>query len=206
MITDPRTPGADLGAEPPVPEHLGTGQVAAYLTGAVQPGDRSRIEAHLAACDVCCTELIEVARLFRTRPRPTRWFVPAGAAAAAAAILLFLVWSRPVSEPAGSSGYREPSVTTTVAPVAVTPRGVSAAVRQLAWTAVAGADRYRLTLFDAAGTVVWETQTSDTVTPLPESIHLRPGASYLWKVEAQTGWNRWVGSELVQFSLGSPRP
>ncbi len=177
--------------------------MAAYLTHALQPGDRSRIEAHLTECDVCCTELIEVARVFRTRPRPMRWFVPASAAAA---ILLFLVWSRPVTEPAGLSGYREPAVTTTVAPVAVAPRGVSAVVHQLVWTTVPGADRYRLTLFDATGTVVWETQTSDTVTLLPDSIHVRPGASYLWKVEAQTGWNRWLGSELVQFSLGSPRP
>ena len=205
MTTDPPIPGPGSGAEPPVPDHLGTGQVAAYLTGALQPGDRSRIETHLTECDVCCTELIEVARVFRTRPRPMRWFVPASAAAAAA-ILLFLVWSRPVTEPAGSSGYREPAVTTTVAPVAVTPRGVSAVVHQLAWTTVPGADRYRLTLFDATGTVVWETQTPDTVTLLPDSIHLRHGALYLWKVEAQTGWNRWVGSDLVQFSLGAPRP
>ena len=199
---DPRTP-SNPTPEPAAPDHFTSGQVAAYITGALPPGDRSRIEAHLTGCEDCCTEMIEGARLFRTRPRPTRWFVPAGVAAA---ILLLLVWYRPVTRPAGSSGYREPAITTTVAPVLVTPRGVTAPGGRLVWTAVPGADRYRLELFDATGTVVWERQTSDTATPLPESLHLRPGASYLWKVEARTGWDRWVGSDLVPFPLSSPRP
>ena len=74
------------------------------------------------------------------------------------------------------------------------------------WTSVPHAERYRLTLFDATGKVVWESQASDTVATLPTTIELTPSASYFWRVEAQTGWNRWVKSDLVEFSVSSARP
>jgi hypothetical protein len=187
-------------------KHLESGEVAAYLDNALAPSDRSRIEAHAAECDECRAELIEAASLLRTRPRVRRWYVPAGAVAAVAAAMILVLWSRPVSGPAGASGYREPVVTTSVAPSVVAPRGVTTSARALVWTAVPRADLYRLTLFDSSGRVVWETQTTDTTAPLPASIRLRAATRYLWKVEAQTGWNRWVASDLVEFSLGSPRP
>jgi sulfopyruvate decarboxylase TPP-binding subunit len=66
-------------------------------------------------------------------------------------------------------------------------------------------DRYRLTLFDSTGSVVWETQTADTSAVPPHDIALYRGR-YFWKVEAQTGWGRWVASELAEFSLGAPQP
>jgi len=185
--------------------HLESGEVAAYLDNALAPADRSRIEAHAGECDECRAELIEAEWLLSTRPRVRRWYVPAGAVAAAAAVIL-LLWARPVSGPARSSGYREPVVTTSVAPAIVAPRGTATAARLLVWTAVPSADRYRLTLFDETGSVVWETQTTDTTALLPDSMRLRPGTNYLWKVEAQTGWNRWVASDLVEFSLVPPRP
>ena len=203
-------------------KHLGSGEIAAYLDNALAPSDRTRVEAHAAECDECRAELIESASLLRTQPQVHRWYVPAGAVAAAAAAVLLLIWVRPASTPTGTTGYREPAVTTTVAPVVVAPRGVvgpapvnvpagalrgvTAGARLFVWTAVPRADRYRLALFDEAGSVVWETQTADTAAPLPASLRLRMGATYLWKVEAQTGWNRWVASDLVEFSVGSPRP
>jgi len=185
--------------------HLETGEVAAYLDGTLPPSNRVRIEAHAQECEVCRHELIEVARLLRTRPRRHGWHLPIGVAAAAAAVALFLVLPRPATEP-GSPEYREPAVTTTVPPAVVGPRGVITAAQMFVWTAVPHADPYRLALFDDTGRVLWETQTSDTSVLLPDSIRLRPGASYLWKVEAQTSWNRWVGSDLVEFSIGPPRP
>jgi len=54
--------------------------------------------------------------------------------------------------------------------------------------------------------VLWETQTSDTVTLFPGSLRFQAGASYHWKVKAQTSWNRWVSSDLVEFSIGPKRP
>ncbi len=189
-------------------EHLTGGEVAGYLEGALPPGDRSRVAAHLAACDECCRELIEVAQLLRTQPRlRTRqgiWIAAAGVAAAAAVLLLVL--PLPPPQQTESPGYREPVVTATVGPVIMAPRGETTAARTMVWTAVPHVERYRLTLFDSTGTVVWESQVSDTSATLPTTIELRPSASYFWQVEAQTGWNRWVKSDLVEFSVTSPRP
>jgi hypothetical protein len=193
-----------MEAESRVQAHLASGEVAAYLDGALPPSDQSRVEAHLAACDMCRTEVTEVAGLLRARPRRQAWYVPIGVAAAAAVALL-LVWPRPGEQPVVSPGYREPVVTATVAPVVVAPRGVIIGTApRLIWTGVPGAYCYRLAVFDGTGTVLWETQMSDTSAVLPESIRLREGASYYWKVEAQTGWNRWVASDLVPFSLRPP--
>jgi len=73
---------------------------------------------------------------------------------------------------------------------------------RLVWTPVAFADSYRVTLFDDAGRAIYETQTRDSSTVVPDSIHLEPRQPYFWKMEAQTGWNRWVASELIEFSVG----
>ncbi len=197
---------ADIATERGNVTHLESGEVAAYLDDRLAPSDRSRIEAHAAKCEACRSELIEAAWLLRTQPRRRRWYVPAGAVAAAAAAIYLLVWSGSVTVPPGPPGFREPALTTAVAPTVVAPRGVVAAAPRLVWTRVRHADRYRLTVFDGTGSVVWETQTTDTFVALPDGIRLRPGATYLWKVEAQTGWNRWVGSDLVEFSVGQSRP
>jgi hypothetical protein len=186
--------------------HLESGEAAAYVDGALARSARSLIEAHLAECEGCRDEVIEVTRLLRTGSWRHRWQLPTGVAAAAAAVVLLVVWPRPAHQPMESPEYREPALTTTVAPVVVAPRGVVGVARALVWTAVPHADRYRLNLFDDTGRVVWETQSGDTSALLPDSIRLQPRASYLWKVEAQTGWNRWVSSDLVEFSIGPPRP
>ncbi len=193
-----------MSAELRIPDHVESGEVAAYLDRALSPSDRSRVEEHLADCDMCRAEVIEVARLLRPQPRRRSWYVPIGVAAAAAAVLL-LVWPRAVEEPPLAPNYREPVVTTTAAPSAIAPRGASPAALRLVWTRVPHADRYRLTLFDATGRVISESQTSDTSVALPDTVALQPQASYFWKVEAQTGWNRWVGSDLVEFSVIPPR-
>lgn len=194
-----------MAADQRIPDHVETGEVAAYLDRTLSPSDRSRVEEHLADCDVCRAEVIEVARLLRTQPHRRSWHVPIGVAAAAAAVLL-LVWRRPVEKPPLPPNYREPVVTSAAAPSAIAPRGAMTAASRFVWSGVPHADRYRLTVFDGTGSVVWETLTADTAAGLPEGIRLQRGTSYLWKIEAQTGWNRWVGSDLVEFSLGPARP
>ena len=184
--------------------HLSPADVAAYVDGVLPPSERSRVEGHLADCDACRSELVAVARLLRPQRR-RQWYVPIGIAAAAA--LLLFVWPRAAQKaPMSPPNYREPVVTTTVAPLIVAPRGATTAPRRLVWTSVPHADRYRMTLFDATGAVLWESQTSDTTAAIPATIALRPGASYFWQVAAQTGWNRWVTSDLIDFSLRSPPP
>lgn len=188
-----------MTAEGRTPDHLDPGVIAAFIDGALPRADRTRAEAHLADCDDCRVELIAVSRIVRTPARRRTWYVPAAAAAAA---VLFFVLARQAPETREPSPVtREPVITTTVAPVVVAPRGMVRAAASLVWTSVPYADLYRVTIFDDAGRAVWETQTRDTTIVVSPAIHLQPRTSYFWKLEAQTGWNRWVPSELVEFSI-----
>jgi len=78
-------------------------------------------------------------------------------------------------------------------------------VHELRWSAVAGADRYRVTVFDATGGVVYAAEASDTVVAFPDSVSLTPGASYLWKVDARTSFDRWAASDLAEFRVAESR-
>jgi hypothetical protein len=124
-----------------------------------------------------------------------------GLPAAAAAIVLAVALPRWVDEIRG--GHRGPPIPSALTPRPVAPVGTVASAATLRWTSVAGANRYRITVFDAAGRVLYETQLADTVVTLPDSITLVPGRPYLWMAEARAGWDRWSTSELVQFSIAS---
>jgi hypothetical protein len=148
---------------------------------------------------------VAVARLARSFRDRWRWTVAAPLAGAAAVLLLTLVpWGR-ISE-RGGRVLREPAITTTTAPSPIVPLGAVAALPPLTWTSVPHADRYRVTVFDTNGSLVWETQTPDTAAVVPSTITLRPGVPYFWKVAARTGWDRWVASDLTTFTVGATRP
>ena len=91
-----------------------------------------------------------------------------------------------------------------LAPIA--PKGDVMTADKLIWSGVSQADGYRPTLFDGNGSVIWKSQTSDTVAALPHSVTLRRGLPYYWKVEARTGSEGWVTSELVEFTVAGPGP
>jgi hypothetical protein len=121
--------------------------------------------------------------------------------AAAAVLLLVFAWPRGRE----SGGHRgQPPAAPTPTPIA--PVGVVASGSPLQWTAVAGADRYRVTLSDTSGRLLFETQVTDTIVSLPDSIVLVAGHSYVWLVEARTGFDRWSTSRLVEFSIAGPAP
>ncbi|MGH7471536.1 MAG: hypothetical protein ACRENP_26590 [Longimicrobiales bacterium] len=187
------------------------------------------VMAHLASCAYCrgrvagAARLLgtaavanEVGRLERNVPHSAsgrRYFAPVGmvaglAAAALAGLLLWPAGTRtPLQQPAGneSTVNREATIATTIAPRAVAPLGAVAKADTLCWTTVPGADRYRVTMFDRAGVVVWDAQASDTMLALPRTLRLAQGALYLWKVEARTGWDRWVASGTAEFTVRPER-
>ena len=66
-------------------------------------------------------------------------------------------------------------------------------------------DRYQVTLFDQAGSVLWETHTTDTAVAVPETIRVVPGVPFYWKVAARTELGRWVASDLTSFTLSRAR-
>jgi hypothetical protein len=203
--------------------HLDEGAIAALLD-ASEPETHAASLAHLATCVECRTRLAAVAALLRDRAiaqeltklertdarRRTR-LLPAGAAGVVAAALAGLLLLRPgevrppANEPvADDAARREGIVTATVAPRIVS-RGELGAEDSLRWTSVPRADLYRVTVWDRSGTVVWDGETRDTVLPLPPPLTRAAGGAWLWVVDARTGWDRWVSSELHELTVRSER-
>ena len=189
--------------------------LAQLVDGVAVAGEREAHLTHLAGCGHCRRQLAGLVQLLadpgvaaevrslerlRDRSTPRRKFLAGAGLIAAAAVVLVLV--RPGSGSHGTDRHRGPTITASAAPLPLSPIGDVAAATTLRWTAVPGAERYRLTLFDAAGKLLFETQIADTVTALPDSVAIAPGHLYLWKVEARTAWDRWTSSDLIEFQVG----
>lgn len=139
----------------------------------------------------------------RTRPGHRRW-VGSTVAVAAAAVLAVLLFRPPrLEEP--STLHRSMPITAAPAPRADRPVGPVADARSFHWTAVSGADRYRVTLFNAEGAVLFETEQVGTEAVLPDSVLLAPGETYWWRINARVGFDRWAASDLIEFSI-TPGP
>jgi hypothetical protein len=191
----------------PPGRHLDEGEAAAFVDGTLAANALGAIQAHLAICAECRAEVAEVAGIVRTAPaarRPRRVWIPA---AAAAALALLWVAPRAARDPADRT-HREEAVTTAVAPRPVSPRGAVDSATTLVWSSVPYATAYRIRLYDADGSLLWEQETADTASAPPTALGLRARTSYYWRVEAQTGFGRWAASELVEFvpaRAGGPR-
>ncbi len=220
MKTDParldRLRGFFHTGETPIakPDCLDEHTVAALADGTLDAAARSRALPHVATCALCrravasvaealadgpITHEIEIVEGRRRRGGPlVRIAVPL----AAAATVLLLLWSPADDRSPGHRGPPPPPATT---PILRSPVGAVSAAKELRWSHVAGADRYRVTVFDATGGVVLAADVSDTVVAFPDSIVLVPDVSYLWKVDARTGFDRWATSELTEFRIAGPR-
>ena len=197
--------------EPRPPDCLDDATLAALVDGSLDETARGRAVSHAAGCGTCRVALASVARAVESpavahelkrlrqtpRVRPLALVVPV---AAAAVLLLFAL---PNGTNEVLSPHRAAPITAAPAPTAVWPVGRVSTAPSLLWNAVQGADRYRVTLFDAEATVLFATELRDTSTAVPDSVRLSAGGAYWWRVEARTGFDRWVPSELYEFSIGS---
>lgn len=187
--------------------------LADFVDGRLNAGQRAPVITHLLSCARCRGLVKATARFVaETAAEPTwlgrrwvRWSVPLGLAAAAALVLFVLPRGH---DDGPTPGLREPTVTSTIAPVPITPPPGAAVARvdRLVWSSVPGAERYRVRLYDGEGSVLWTVETADTSAALPDSVRLQPRVSYFWRVEAQAEWMRWAASDLVPFQIvGRPR-
>ncbi len=176
-------------------------EVTAYLEGTLPPAERGRLETHLADCEACTAELVEVMRLSR-RPRSSRtgWI----GLAAAAAIAVVMLAPRLA---------RSPSVTTPpvrgdslpVAALELVAPADGAELREppvLAWRAVEGAAAYRVLVSRADGDSVWAETTRDTMATPPAAALDPSPEPYYWYVDALLADGRSVGGTPHRFSLG----
>jgi hypothetical protein len=213
-----------IAATIPAIRCLADDQLAALADGPDEEADAGTLE-HLGRCPLCSARLAGVTRLLRDEeiarqlrrlevddpilPRRARvraaTVIATFAAAAVAAVLLPLPIGRTPAPPSEvAPAHRESAITTTVAPRIVPPGATAGASDSLRWTSVPRADRYELKMFDREGTLVWNPVTSDTVIPLPANLSRGDAPiTYLWKVEARTGWDRWVASEWADLTVGS---
>ena len=178
-----------------VDEHLTAELIAAYADGALDDGERTAADTHLARCAKCRRELAGVADLIATVPPSERrrtWpFVAAGLAAAA---LAFVLVPRTSAPPASQATERavapNASSIEIVAPVGngLVGRAGSATI---VWRRVEPGATYRVTVTDTTGATLWTTETADTSAIVPASARLEPGSRYYLYVDAlrSDGWS-----------------
>lgn len=184
------------------PQHPDAMDLAGFVDRSLDPDARLQVEAHLVTCAACRRELLEVKAISRSVPALRRSLLaPVGGLLLATAAAVFLVLSPSRHATSSSEEHREPAVTTTVAPRAVAPLGGVATLDSIRWSSVPGADRYSVSVFDANGTVVWQSSAVDTVIRVPAEVQLAPGDRFFWSVRARVGWDRWVESALSEFSV-----
>lgn len=202
------------------PDCLDADTIAALADGTISDPSRSAALRHIARCTVCrravasvkqaldegpITHEVEVVegRRGRFRIGPLlRVAVPIAAAAGIAVVL----WVRTPTGQSVGSVLRDSAVTATATPRPIVPRDHVSGVAQFVWSALPRATRYRVRLYTDDGAVLWTRETSDTLIAAPATPALAPDVSYLWMVEAQTEWQRWTASDLVEFRIvPSPR-
>ena len=181
---------ADGGATASELDHLGQ---CANCRGAVSAVAAAMSEEAVAA---------EIARL--ERAGGTIWFRRVLAIAAAAAAITVAVSLAPTPVTARADAvYRDAPPVAVGAPLIVAPADVvTGRPARLIWRPMVEARQYRVTVFDAEGSIEWAATTADTVTAIPSDVPLAEGVAYWWRVEARIGFDRWARSELASFSVG----
>ncbi len=189
--------------------------LAALAAGELAGELRRDVVAHVATCGDCRAAVASLARVFadpavaQARSQAAR----AGRGglrrlalpAAAAAVLLVAVLARPSGNAPQEPVHRAPEAPAVAEPRPVSPVGAVRRIDRLRWGAVAGADRYRVTLYRSDGRTLYRLELSDTTAPVPDSVRLSAGDAYLWKVEARTAWDRWTASKMARFTLAETR-
>lgn len=196
--------------------------VAALAEGSLDADARARALHHVAQCASCRRAVASVAEALvdgpitheidivdgrRRRSRRVLLGIVVPVAAAVAALFLLRSPLAPLrvsgddsAMPHRGGGDGDTGV------ILVRPIGTVAAARLFDWKRVVGSDQYRVTLFDERGTVLYEVQAADSTLILPDSVLLEPGRPYLWRVQARTGWDRWIASDLMAFTIARGPP
>jgi hypothetical protein len=193
--------------------------VAVLAEGRATPGEQRAAAAHLATCARCRRDLTGLQRLMvdpriahevdgLTQRAPSRrWRISGGVGLGVAAVLVVMlvrVQSGPHTR--GEDRRRDETTIAEAGPRLLTPVGPVGEAGVLRWTTVSRADNYRVTLFDAEGRVLWETEIADTTVAIPATVQLAQHVRLVWRVAARTGFDRWVSSPLKPFVITGRAP
>jgi hypothetical protein len=188
--------------------HPSAGDVSAYLDRTLPAPARLRMQAHLADCDECRREVVELSRLVRSQPRPRRtlrWAVAVGIAATLA-ILIGRMPGNPGTFPASGPPAPVERGFSDDANLSVWgPRAGASVTRDslvLAWSPPRARDvQYRVTLSDVEGTVLWTGSTRDTILRVPTSLVLPGGQTYYWYTDALLPAGRSLTTGVQEFRM-----
>jgi hypothetical protein len=206
--------------------HLADEVIVTLLEGnGIEVTDRDNAVAHLSNCLVCRSRVAAVSNLLddpeivaeidqldelpaKIRADRRRFYrMLSGAIAAAAAVAIIVagpgrIGARNNASTDTAQVSREGIVAASAAPRILSPITVAVAGDSLRWTSVPQADLYRIRIWNSDGTVVWAGDTRDTVLPMATQL-VSNGGSYLWEIKARTGWDRWVTSDFLEFTVRS---
>ncbi|MGH7584649.1 MAG: anti-sigma factor family protein [Gemmatimonadales bacterium] len=180
--------------------HLSPDLLSGFLDDDLTADERSGVETHLASCAECRAELADVRRLLA--PRRRDWLPVLVPAAAAAAVLLVLVWPRDPGAPSETrAGPTEEAPLAVVSPAPgaeVAPGSVA-----FTWRSAGEGASYSLTLQESDGRVAWTSLVADTVAVLPDSLALAPGHTWFWFVDAMLPDGRSLSTGVRRFATRS---
>jgi hypothetical protein len=190
--------------------HPSAGDVSAYLEGTLSQTVRMQLQAHLAECAECREEMVELSRMLRMQPqqRPVvRWAVGLGIAATLA-LMVGRLPGGPGTTPSGTpSAPLERGLSTEEdGQISVWSPTAGASLRRdslvLAWSPAGGSDvRYRTTVSDSSGRVLWTASTPDTILRVPPSLFLPGGRTYYWYTDALLSDGRSLTTGVQEFRM-----
>jgi hypothetical protein len=164
-------------------DHVTDIEIAAYLDRTLTPAERDRVENHLAACPDCRQQLLDTKELLERVRRPRKLMIGGTVAAAATAVLLFVIARPNASESDQRALMRGDTAAEPL--IAYGPIGTPDRVGlRFVWGALPGAESYRLTVSRGDAHALWTSSGTDTVATLPDSVILRANECYYWVADA----------------------
>ncbi len=181
----------------------GEAALAALATGELEREERARIADHVVACRRCAADYRTLRDLHRqatldaggdagsaavshplSPPRRRRRFALALAAGVALAVGATFFWRLAPAPPARSGGV--PALVSSPQDRTRLP----AAPSRFAWSAQPDADAYRVELYDADSTLIWESgelERPAADVPAAVAAGLERGRTYYWRVLTRRG-------------------
>jgi len=192
------------GAGRDVDAHLSVDDVAGMVDGRLPADRRALVEAHLAVCSLCRTEVAQASSIVGSLPArsriPVRWIAGVAAAVLVVAIVPLVRSTRDVAVPKGeraSPGH--PETLTALAPTA--DAQMPADSLKFAWRSVSGVTTYHLFVTDSVGAPVYDVATAETTVVSNGIPQLSPGVRYFWRVDALSSDGSTVNSPSIGFSI-----
>ncbi len=166
-----------------IDQHLEPDTVALILDGRLGRAERAEVTRHLADCPICRAEVAEVDRALQRVP-VRRWQAAGWLAAAAVVLAVAIPRLVPGFRPDSPDLERgAPSGGIAALPV-YAPLGDPNRPDGLVWGSAGPGTSYQITVVDRVGSLLWQSETEDTVVRFPAGFRLPAQGPVFWSVDA----------------------